>query len=370
MKLAPRYVAAIVLLLMSACSGPPATAQRSSPTSASTSAPSSSVRSASAAAYCPGLTPGDPLLIAWLRSDTTRAVVQDVQNPSRAVTLCAPPAGAPRFVSATVIAIWNPGDIFTVDLITGQRTQLLSYVHNDGPVPTVDWNPVQDAFSYGRETADGHSVAFHLVTAGSDRILSTITSSYIGVGATRVEFSPTGEFVALGSRGAAASGERASVQVRRLDGTLVFSADGTGQQTWAGESPRFYFESSTGVKVWDPDDRVQQLPVKTWRSPSASPGGRWLAYTTGDNPSELRLIDTRSGSDKLIARSLSGPEWVTASLLRFDVLVSCPPPPTTPVEANPCISKSVLYDLTDGTQSDSDLNHVFATWPRSTPSWS
>jgi hypothetical protein len=292
-----------------------------------------------------------------------------VHDPLHGMTLCATPPGAPRFVSGTVIGIWNPGDISTLDLTTGARTQVLTYVHNDGPVVTLDWRPDQ-SFVYGRLAQDGHSIAFHLVVRGFDRVLSTVAGSALGVGSTRAEFSPSGDYVALGAAGSLTSGEQASVQIRKLDGTLVFSSGGTGQLTWAGESPRLYFEGTTGIEVWDPVKGAVSSPVKEWLTPSGSPGGRWLAYRTSSYPSDIRMIDTRNGSDQLISRATAEPEWVTASLLRFDDVVTCPSPTPGAEGGNPCTTQSVIYDLSDRTKAASALGHVFATWPRSSPSWS
>jgi hypothetical protein len=288
-----------------------------------------------------------------------------VQSSSNGVTLCSITSGEARFLSGSVVGIQNLGDIFTFDLVNGSRTQVLTYVHNDGPVVTEDWSPDQASFVYGRLAQDNKSIAFHLLSSGLDRVLSTVVGTQLGISTTRAEFSPNGDFVALGAQGAATSGEQAAVQVRRLDGTLVFSSGGTGQLTWAGESPKLYFQSATGIQVWAPDTGAVALPVKFWSSPSRSPGGRWLAYSTGDYPAEVRILDTRNGNDRLIARSTSGPEWITASVIRFDLVITCPAPATE----DPCTAKSVVYDLKDGSQSDSVLTHVFATWPRSSPSW-
>ena len=342
------------------CGGPTRAASTGSPTA------SSSAHTGPSSTYCPGLQPDHALVIAWLGQDTSKAVVRDVQDPLHGVTLCATPSGGPRIISGSLIGIWNPGDISTFDLLTGARTQVLTYVHNDGPVVTLDWSPDQ-SFVYGRLAKDGHSITFHLVLPGSDRVLTTVTGSALGVGTTRAEFSPSGDYVALGAPGGATAGDQASVQVRKLDGTLVFSSGGTGQLTWAGESPKLYFDSGTGVQTWDPVNGARVMPVTTWQEPRRSPGGRWLSYRTRDYPSNVRIIDTRGGADQLIGRATSGPEWVTASLIRFDDAVTCPSPGAA---ATQCVSQSVIYDLTDATKDASALGHVFATWPRSSPRWS
>jgi len=265
--------------------------------------------------------------------------------------------------------VWNPGDISTFDLETAASSNVLTYVHNDGPVLSLDWTPDRQVFAYARLAQNNRSVAFHLVSHGADHLISTIaTPNGAGIGSVRVEFAPGGEYLALGAVGSVKAGEHASVQVRALDGTLLFSSGGTAQMTWAGGATKLYFDSTKGIETWDPSNGAKVMPEKTWQWPNRSPDGRWLAYVTPTYPGEVRVIDTRTGDDRPVSRSTSSPQWLTSTLLRFDLVVACPSPTSTPREGNPCSTKSVVYDMNGGS-SDSAINYVFSTWPTGTPAW-
>jgi hypothetical protein len=364
-------IGAAALVAVAGCGGQKTAFGSPSPIHSTPGAASASPTGA-AGSYCPGLQVGHPLLLAWLDPPTARAVVQDLADPSLPVTLCKAPPGNVRFISPTQIVVWDPGDVSTFDLKTAASTSVLAYTHNDGPVLSMDWTVDQRLFAYARSSQDGRSVAFHLVSHESDRIITTIaTPNGAGIGTVRVEFAPGADYFAIGAVGSVKTGERASVQVRALDGTLVFGSDGDGQLTWAGEPTKLYFESAKGIHTWDPSNGPKVLPEKIWQFPSRSPDGRWLAYQRAAYPAEVRTIDTRTGVDRLIAYSTGYPEWVTSSRLRFDLLLACPTPPSPPREGgNPCSSKSVVYDVNGGSLSDSNINYVFSTWPRGTPAWS
>jgi len=359
---------ALVATALAACTPASATNHASPAPSARSASPARSATPVATKPYCPGFVRGHQLVVAWLTADNSTTVfVRDVQDPTRAINLCELPEGVPRFVSATEVAIWNLGYIYKLDLETGVRSNLLNYSHEDGPVLTTDWSPT-GLFAYGRLTPDMKSIDFHLVSGASDRVLATIAGDSLGVGSTRVEFSPNGEYLAIGAPGHVSSGKAASVQVRRSDGTLVFTSGGDGQLTWAGETPRLYFESTSGVKTWDAVGGVKRLAVSSWNFPSRSADGRWLTYEGPGYPSEVRLIDTRSGQNRKVGLSERQAQWITSSRFRFDRIVSCSRP-TPGAENYPCSFSSTIYDVIAGTFRDSDISYVFATWPKGTPTW-
>jgi hypothetical protein len=373
-RLAVTLLVATSCLLAVACDRPPPTpvntsasasaSQSSSPTTTPTPSPTTS----SSAAYCPGLHPGHALLIESLGYQFQSVVIRDVQDPNHGVTLCQLP-GPARFVSGTEVAILEPGVFTLFDLITGAQTNLLLYSHNDGPVLTEDWSSDGQVFAYGRLTPGSGAIAFHVVVAGADRVLATVTAPNLGIGTARVEFSPDDQYVALGTPASASNGDGAAVQVRRLDGSLVFSSGGNGQLTWAGESPRLYFQGPSSVEMWDALNGASLLPIAQWTSPIHAAGGRWLAYLVpGGYPDRLRLIDTRTGVDRLLGLA-EEPAWVTPTLMRFTQFLSCAP--STGAEGPPlCVTRPVVYDTSDGSTTVTVPAYVFDTWPKSTPPWS
>jgi hypothetical protein len=368
---AAALVATLVCLGAAACGNTRSGETVVSPSLVVTSGLATSARESQPAGggFCPALAPGHPLVLAEIGGSSPVVVVRDVVDPNHGRTLCTLPPGAPRFVSATKVALWSPGDIWILDLVSGSSTQLLSYVHNDGPVVTLDWSTSGELFAYGRETSDGQSIVFHLLDAGVDRVLATVTGKPIGVGAARIEFSPDDQYVAFGVAGSVSTGDGAAVQVRRPDGTLVFSSGGTSQLTWAGEAPKLYFQGTSAVETWDPAHGPQTTPVSSWLFPIRSPGGRWLAYgAPAAYPGKTEVMDTRDGTQRSIPTAQEV-AWVTSSLIRYTDFVSCQTP--GPGEGGPpkCITQEVIYDMSDGTKSATGLGHVFGTWPKSSPSW-
>jgi hypothetical protein len=317
-------------------------------------------------AFCRGLQPGHPLVLALLGANQDQVAVRDVVDPNHGVTLCTVSGGSPRFVSATRVAITNQSDFSIFDLVSGASTPL---IHSGQTIATFDWSSDGRLFAYGRLDDGSQSISFHLLTSTGDRVLAAVSGSVIGVGSARIEFSPDDHYIALGALGSLSSGDGASVQVRRPDGTLVFSSGGTGQLTWAGESPKLYFEGHSGVETWDATQGAVPIPVHTWRLPIRSPGGRWLAYEVpGGYPGELRVIDTRSGAERSLGNARDS-AWVTSTLIRYTDFVSCASP-TPGAEGPPaCITQPVIYDMSDNTKSATVLDAVFGTWPKGSPVW-
>jgi hypothetical protein len=309
-------------------------------------------------------------VLAWVRGDDSKLVVRDVQDPARGVSLCAAPGGSPSFISAYKLGVANTGDIFTFDLSTGTSSHILNYAHNEGPVVAWDWSPDQQLFAYGRLAQDGLSEDFHLIANGIDRLITSVVApKSAGFGSIRVEFSPDGKYVAWGVDGSVATGDRASVQIRRADGSLVFGTAGTARLAWAGESTALYFDNGSRIQAWDPINGERTVLQASWIGPARSPDGRWLVYHPSGYRREINLMDTRTGAVRTIGQSALLPEWVTTSLVRFDQDVPCPTPVGPARMGDACPGKSVIYDVRDGTESPSVLTHVFATWPRGTPSW-
>jgi hypothetical protein len=373
---------AVTFLFAAACSAPPnlrgSAASPSAPRSANppvaqaSALPSASPATgpiAAAASVCPGLDPTHNLVIAYLVDDQSKSVVRDVQDPDHGVTLCALPGGSPRFISATLVGIANPGDIFTLDLLSGARSQVLTYVHNDGSVVTWDWSPDKQSFAYGRMTSDGKAEAFHLINAGIDRLITTLaTPNGSGLGRVRVEYSLDGKYVAFGVLGTVASGEQASVQVRRSDGSLVFGSAGTARFVWAGPGNTLYFDDGTAIQAWTPAKGSHPTGIRAWADPVSSPDLKWLAFQDADYRGDISVMDVGTGQTRqLTFRTLGtpGPRWLTSRLLKFEVVTSCP----SPGIMGPCSSRPTIYDMATGATSPSGLGYVFASWPRGTSSW-
>ena len=124
-----------------------------------------------------------------------------------------------------------------------------------------------------------------------------------------IRFSPDGNYVLLvdtdpGFTPSTAQGQ-SPVQVRRLDGTLVFAAPWDGRATtmpsdavW-GADGQLYFWDSQGVSVADLSTRVTKtlLAGVRWYDPSVSPDGSSIVFAVRDGQGlpTLELLDTATG---------------------------------------------------------------------------
>jgi hypothetical protein len=369
---------AVTFLFAAACSAPPnlrgsaaspsAPRSESPPVAQASALPSASPATgptAAAASVCPGLDPTHDLVIAYLVDDQSKSVVRDVQDPDHGVTLCPLPGGSPRFITATLVGLLNTGDIFTLDLVSGARSQVLTYVHNDGPVVAWDWSPDKQSFAYARINFDAHAADFHLIRAGTDRLITTLTTpNGGGVGTVRVEYSRDGNFVAFGVFGTVASGEQSSVQIRQSDGSLLFGSAGTALFVWGGPGNTLYFDDGASIQTWTAADGRQPTSIRRWVDPVSSPDSKLLAFQDAYQ-GDVSVMDTGTRQIQKLSRSYNGPRWVTSRLLKLEVVTSCP----SPGIMGACAFRPTIHDVATGSSSPSRLGYVFASWPRGTPTW-
>jgi Tol biopolymer transport system component len=260
-----------------------------------------------------------------------------------------------------LVSVWALGNIYTLDLDSGARQSYVTYSHNDGPVASYDWSPDRSVIAYSR--ASPGAEAFHMVHNGQDVVIATVPGGSAGIGQSRVEFSPSGRYIAMGSTGATGGGETAAVQVRTLDGRLVHWSPGGAAIIWAGIGDVLYYDDGAGVARWTAE---QSLPTKVlrypWTMPSASADRRLIAFT---QVQYVEVMDTSSGAIK----TASEPGWpaaafVTRHSLHFTQSRLCP---ASPYPCGP--SSQYWWDVDDDVLSESLIQHVFATWPAATPTW-
>ena len=312
-----------------------------------------------------------PLTTTFIRDIT------DVRHPINVCSLNEP--GNFRFVSATTVSVGardrldeTLASLDVLDLRTGKRRTLVSWSQALIHVP-----PENSAYSANLMgaydiSADGLSVAyamitgppgtggiykaavFHLSVNGSDRMLATVPPPVNG-GEMQVEFAPSGKYVAFGMLGLTGTKAGAPVQVWSLDGRLIFSSTGSNSITW-GAGDQLYFDDGTNLMRWSPSGSSSLILAGRWSNPSMSTDRHYVAYCCGAN-STIAVVNTASGVVTRLPGANTEPAFLTPTLMfhRYS---------PHPVIGN---GEARVYDVADGTDVASPIDHVFGTWPRATP---
>jgi hypothetical protein len=193
-----------------------------------------------------------------------------------------------RFTATGAISYLLPDSIHTLGLAGGARTEATS------PARVID------AFAWSDDGALAYVAHSSAPTSGSRLVIRPSRGAASAValppavgGPTPIlRFSPDGQLLLLVDPALGAAG---TLQVRRLDGSLLFQAAAAAEATWAG-SRRVYFMDARGVNVADLTTGMTRtiLPGVRWRAPDASPDGRTLVFELAGERGvpRLELLDT------------------------------------------------------------------------------
>lgn len=220
-----------------------------------------------------------------------------------------------RFAPAGAISYLLPDSIHTLDATGGARTEATSPARI---IAGFAWSD-QGALAYiAHATAAG--AGSQLVIRPAASVARTIPLPPASGGASpTLRFSPDGKLLLLVDPALAA---QSTLQVRRLDGSLVYQAAAASEATWAGDR-RIYFQDGRGVNVADLAAGTTRtiLPGAAWRAPDASPDGGAIVFEArdGGGPPRLELLDTTR--DAVLAGferdGAAGPHFVSATEIWF-----------------------------------------------------
>lgn len=290
--------------------------------------------------------------------------VTSVAHPVSVCGLVVPDQGPIRFVTATKVSVSAHNALYELDIKTGVA-QVLARWRDPQVIAAYDTTAGGATAAYaifdGKDT-----VAFHLIHKGADSLITTFPELGFG-GSTRVEFSPSGKYFALGATGASANSKTAPVEVRTLDGRLKFTSRGTAWFTWAGSGDQLYFENGTSIVRWDGGPAVTQVIDGSWSRPNASPDRRHVAYEIwipseyAPQPREARtrVLDVATGTWIELPGKGAAPVFLTDTVIHHQRWRDC---------AGVCDPEYLDYDLAAGSDTNSSVYYVFSTWPRGTPS--
>jgi hypothetical protein len=300
-----------------------------------------------------------------------RTVVRDVTDITHPKTIVTSAIGSliPRFASGTDVSyVDQSGSLMRLDL-TGPSTTAV------GPcVGFYDWSP--DGTTAVYLTQSNSALALHQVKAGQDRVLDSMPPvPAAGCGSQtcadrfdyRLSFSPDGAFISLV--------ENWGGPVFRLwntDGTLVKTIDASAlagaepptMSAWSGKS--LYFRDANGVEVWRDGAISSFLSGVKWIRPKASPGGGQIVYAARDSAgwAHAFLVDISSAQVRDLGKGRFEPAFLTPTLIWYKGERACVPAdscdPSLPVIAS---GTTYIYDLQDGTETESRITSVADVWP-------
>ncbi len=360
----PRWARSLaVAALVAAGCGPLA----GSPTGNATSAPRATrTVTSSAAGIC---APSNPCLaLVTLRGNDAIVVTDltDIADPKAVATLGT--GVVPVFVSATELSYADDGGLVRVPLAGSPKT-----VVSRQAVGLFAWSPDGSSVVYTTQSAAGIDV--HQLTAGVDRVVGSAPSGGVGGCETiagcaiansldfRLAYSPDGAYVSLVVSGFAPSTFRLwSSEGRLLRGN---DSQGTTMSVWSGSS--LYFRDSGGVEVWRDGVVSTFLPGVAWIRPHASPGGGQIAYVARDNSgwAHTYVVDTTTREVREIKTARAEPIFLTSRYIWYRGERACtdadscgPQPPF-----HPSSGKTYIYDLQNGTETESIITSVDDVWP-------
>lgn len=209
--------------------------------------------------------------------------------PGRARQTAVPTnASDARFTSSGAISYLLPDSIHTLAPSGGARTDATA---GSGVIVAFAWNDGGTLAYLAHANAAG--AGSRLVIRDPAGAATTVSLSPAAAGGTpSLRFSPDGRLLLLVDVALTGS---STLQVRRLDGSLVFQASGATEATWAG-ARRVYFLDARGVDVADLTAGVTRtiLPDLRWHAPDTSPDGRAVVFELRDGGGQprLELLDT------------------------------------------------------------------------------
>ncbi|HEV2029382.1 MAG TPA: hypothetical protein VGS16_12760 [Candidatus Dormibacteraeota bacterium] len=149
------------------------------------------------------------------------------------------------------------------------------------------------------------------------------------------------------------------------DGTLIKSMDSqqTTMSAWSGKG--LYFRDDKGVEMWRNGAISAFLPGVAWIRPKASPGGGQIVYAARDSTglAHTYIVDTSTGKVRDLGKARAEPAFLTPSLIWYQGERSC-------IASDQCggnrtvpTGKTYIYDLQDGTETESRITFVADVWP-------
>jgi hypothetical protein len=300
--------------------------------------------------------------------------ITDLTHPTTVSTLGT--IQEPQFVSATVLSYVDHQEGVSQDNLV--RAPLAG----SPTIPTAAscqgiiafaWSPDGSAVVYITQVNSAAEV--HQLSSSGDRVLGSVPAGGVGgceaisscaIANTldyRLSYSPDGTSISL----VVNMFNLVVFRVWASDGRLLRTSDSqmATMSAWSGTG--LYFRDPAGVEVFRDGADSTFLPGVAWIKPHASPGGGQIVYTARDSSGwgQVYVVDTTTRQVRELKTARTDAVFLTSRYIWYrgerdcvaaDQCGSQPP-------FHPLSGKTYVYDLQDGTETESIITGVLDVWP-------
>ena len=306
-------------------------------------------------------------------------VVRDVTDIAHPFTVGTPDQlDGPQFVSASDLSSRSYFDENALLRMPLRGSPRLVVAQGCRGMIAFAWNPSGTAAAYVTDLSDGPGSQLHLIANGRNEVVAAMPSVPWGVDCagncadfvdSRLLYSQNGNYVSLVQNWGGPI-----LRIWTSAGKLLKSIDGGGiagsklptMSVWSGNT--LYYRDAKGVESWSEGVEKTVLPGVSWIRPTASAAGGSIVYEVRDaaGTPNVYLLDTATGTARLLARSRSEPAFLTGRYVWWQQerpCISSDPYPCGTVFTSVPTRRTFVYDLQDQTETESLIDAVFDVWP-------
>jgi hypothetical protein len=279
-----------------------------------------------------------------------------------------------RIVDPSTLA-WRDGTTGALVQSAANGPGLKTLVASNGVI-SFAWSPVSGVWTYLINTQS--ALEWHLVSGANDRVLASLPPIPAHGGVPRLEptmvtFSADGNLVAMTdswSGEIGGSGDKAKMQIRKADGTLLASS-GEGTQfggpisdlLWVGSS--LLFRDYGGIEVWNQTGVCSALPGVEWIRPKLSPDGKLVVFHAGEVEQHVYVLDLITGKVKQVSPADGAEGWFLGSgYVWFLEQRLCAANESCGMSRARFTGQTYIVNVASGTTSESRITRIADTWPR------
>jgi hypothetical protein len=236
---------------------------------------------------------------------------------------------------------------------------------------TYAWSPDGGTVAYVTRLNSGGQL--RLNSGGQDRLIASIATltpthacpytSCADQADIRLLFSPDGTSISLVQNYGGPS-----LKIWTLAGKLLQTDAGESDimSVWSGSA--LYYRDGAGVERWQAGVKSLLLPGVAWIRPKGSSAGGQIVYEVRDaaGTAHIRILDTSSGQTREIAKARTEPAFLSPHFIWYQgerPCVSSDLPPCGGNVKTTDTGKTYIFDLQDGSETESAITRVLDVWP-------